>query len=193
MKRSLLLLFTLFLLSSCSSSTSPPEPTSDFRYTTYHPVATGPIVIWEGQDGSRFQLTTGGTMHMHCGDPNAGGYVPSWETLKWVYLWPDGAIRDSWEGYPNLFMGAECELVGSLGVSLTFSGVDSLNNPFSETTPSANEVLVGGCLQFTKQLPGGDVVQYWADFNGMPELFDEIDFPDPMPEVTYRAEEPCSG
>lgn len=158
-------------LFACGSPTEKqPQDVLEITHLAAEGVDTlNPLVIWEGDDGSRFEVTgwriaTGISL---------GGNKPPYENFTWRFLRPDEAQSSGiWDMDLTLFEirnGILTIIYASTGETMVVS-------------PSGDPL----CPRYRKRLPSAQVWRLGRPRAGDPPLPDGIVLPSPMPELSFK-------
>ena len=144
-----------------------------------------PLVIWEGTDGSRFEVTEGWIVCEGTSEPGGILAPPTQEFFTWRFGEP-GAPEISGEWVVDLDY---CVIRNGI-LEMTYG---SPNATFSARTERRTGQYVD-CWRFTKRLPSAPFwTSGWPRDSSNPPLPERIVFPDPMPEVRYWSRLGCES
>jgi hypothetical protein len=162
--------FVLLASLSCSSSTDEGGP--DSRYGLYMSEGvdiSNPIVLWEREDGIRFEITGG---WIDCFEDHSADR----EVMDWQLMGPDGIRMTSGQWS----MGeVRCDLAGTKSLQITYVEIGDI-------VLTSNETVDDKCVRFTKRLPRAEVIEGGGPFGDHPPVIFGPPLPNPMPELTYK-------
>lgn len=167
------------IVSACSSPTEKKEPDV---ITITNLMAEGadtlnPLLIWEGNDGSRFEVT-GWRIANGIG---LGRNSPPYENFTWRFLRPDG---DPFSGIWDMDLTFFEIRNGILTITYAGTGETMIVSPSGDP----------GCPEYRKRLPSAQVWRTGRPRDDDPPLPEGIVLPSPMPEVVFRVSfNPCYG